>query len=119
MKPSLQLQHIKVDVCPECGSKAVRWSQGDLHTCGDWNESVEFWCGGTLRYSPNFRRIGDLEGCTVRRHRLAVENHTRDAAVLETVDWARCEPEVVAAVMRVFNEIKFHHRVVAKREKTS
>jgi hypothetical protein len=50
-----QLDKINITACPDCGCKRIRKAvKENQHTNGHWNESVEFTCGFTIAFSPNF-----------------------------------------------------------------
>ena len=53
-----QLKKIKYTQCPECACAEVKSVKIErLHTCGEWNEYLEFGCGAIYHYFPNFSRI--------------------------------------------------------------
>ena len=59
----MQLEHIKAEACPDCGSRVVQEVQKDRHVNGQWNEWRQFKCGMEIHYSPNFRREEEHMNC--------------------------------------------------------
>ena len=60
----IQFKHIKFDMCPDCGcDQGTATKQLGAHTNGDHNETVTFWCGYALNYSPNFQSFTVLDQC--------------------------------------------------------
>lgn len=56
---------IKDERCPDCGSITVHIYQAEASHCnGTKEETREYACGKTLRYSTNFKEIQELYGCT-------------------------------------------------------
>ncbi len=66
----MQLEHIKIEVCPDCGAKPIREEKDRQHTNGHWNESRRFACGADLSYSPNFKSIKVETECPTNPNRL-------------------------------------------------
>lgn len=52
----MELQEIKHKSCPMCKSRIVYIEQKSKHCNGHWNESIKFFCGSIIRFSPNFMR---------------------------------------------------------------
>jgi hypothetical protein len=71
------LTHISARECPVCETQKIRRVEiRDLHTCGDWNEYLEFYCGYTEHYSPNFHTIEVQKTCG-RAAEVAIELRRR------------------------------------------
>lgn len=65
-----QLKKIKYTQCPECACAEIKSVKIEaLHTCGEWNEYLEFACGAIYHYFPNFSRVMVKKPCReVVRH---------------------------------------------------
>lgn len=60
----MNLDHINVAVCPECGCSDIRKvEKANKHSNGQWNERLKFDCGLELHYSPNFSRVDVESDC--------------------------------------------------------
>lgn len=57
------LQHLDEIRCSVCGAEIQAARREQQHCSGEWNEHVEYRCGRTLRYSPNFRRVVEARRC--------------------------------------------------------
>jgi hypothetical protein len=55
----------EITACQKCGNNEVKEKrQWALHSCGHWNESVEFVCGAKYEFTPNFMKVGLAKVCT-------------------------------------------------------
>ena len=57
------LDKLRYTKCPTCGAAIKSQCQHDLHTCGQWNEEMEFQCGCTIQWSPNYGREVERTAC--------------------------------------------------------
>lgn len=60
----MKLNHIKDEVCPSCGARAVAETQRHQHAHGDWFEEREFHCGHRQKFSPNISKLEVIAECT-------------------------------------------------------
>jgi len=58
-----KLDKIDRGCCPICSAKAQSFLKKEQHTCGDWNEYVQYRCGAELHYSPNYGRVEFERSC--------------------------------------------------------
>lgn len=50
----MKLEHIKEEVCPDCGEGPEREEKRNRHANGMWNEQRKFSCGCIISFSPSF-----------------------------------------------------------------
>lgn len=60
---SIQFKHIKDTKCPHCGYDIANISISGFHCNGEQFENVEFRCGYSYRYVPNFSRFEEIRKC--------------------------------------------------------
>lgn len=51
---TITIQHIPHEACPVCGAGLAGAQVRNRHTNGHWNEVVQFECGATFTWVPNF-----------------------------------------------------------------
>lgn len=58
------LQKIKDKACPDCHCDKIQEMKAhSQHSCGEFNERLEFTCGYMLEYSPNFSKVTNVRNC--------------------------------------------------------
>lgn len=58
----MNLDHLHYIHCPTCNAPVVSERKERQHYNGHWNETQEFTCGMSLKWSPNFMDI-DIRSC--------------------------------------------------------
>lgn len=74
----MNLENISQNVC-ECGAVVVGETKGNKHSNGGYNESRQFECGATLRWSPNFRDFHNCTECPNSKKQLSLRNKRKGA----------------------------------------
>lgn len=59
----IQFKHIKSVDCPHCGTRFREIRINGIHCNGSQNELIEFRCGHSYEYSPNFERFKEIKAC--------------------------------------------------------
>lgn len=102
----MQLEHIHIETCPDCGAKPTRETKDRQHTNGHWNESRTFKCGMELDYSPNFKSIKVSRECPDNPNRkafLAARQTTLDN-VRKLVAKQKCDDDFK---QRILNDLQY------------
>ena len=104
------LVEIKTVECPHCkNNKVVAESRDHKHCNGHWNETREFDCGYTIKFTPNYMREEETQDCP--KSRKAKIKRTQQAAVYNAI------AEVVGkqglterCVKAILNDVEFKIR---------
>ncbi|MBK3439308.1 hypothetical protein [Pseudomonas sp. MF7448] len=99
----MNLDHISVAACPECGCSDIRKvEKANKHSNGQWNERLKFDCGLELHYSPNYSRVDvesdcgkSLRAVTWRNRRLALAEVMVDALSMEVEGFKDHSPDAL------------------------
>jgi hypothetical protein len=103
----MQKHLMNITRCDACNSDSVRnRAIGSRHSSGEWNEKLEFDCGRSYSYSPNFKAVAEDGKCRHNREYIAAK-HLAIELKPKIVAFAREQGLSESAVKYIEREIAY------------